>query len=158
MFQCDDIRDYIIQFWPSDDEDMCSKHVEAWNKLIIKFSASRWLILRNILRCTVSKTLKYNCMFLIRCYILSSKNYMFRPVVAIIRFYHSTHLRLFYTIRVAACLVGRSQHQNPSNLITVQQDATYSVYYISVGSCTCFGCWQSSSGARTTVITASGID
>ena len=27
-----------------------------------------------------------------------------------------------------------------SNLITVKQDATYSVYYISVGSCTCFGC------------------
>jgi len=26
------------------------------------------------------------------------------------------------------------------NLITVQQDATYSVYYISVGSSTCFGC------------------
>ena len=26
---------------------MCSKHVEAWNKLIIKFSASSWLILRN---------------------------------------------------------------------------------------------------------------
>ena len=25
-------------------------------------------------------------------------------------------------------------------LITVQQDATYSVYYISVGSSTCFGC------------------
>ena len=24
---------------------------------------------------------------------------MFRPVVAVIRFYHSTHLRLFYTIR-----------------------------------------------------------
>ena len=30
-----------------DDEHMCSKHVEAWNKLIIKFSASSWLILRN---------------------------------------------------------------------------------------------------------------
>ena len=43
----------------------------------------------------------------------TSKNYMFRPVVAIIRFYHSTHLRLFYTIRVAACLMRRSQHQNP---------------------------------------------
>ena len=28
-----------------------------------------------------------------------------------------------------------------SNLITVQQDAAYSVYYISVGSSTCFGCW-----------------
>ena len=26
---------------------MCSKHVEAWNELIIKFSASRWLILIN---------------------------------------------------------------------------------------------------------------
>jgi hypothetical protein len=45
-----------------------------------------------------------------------------------------------------------------SNLITVQQDATYSVNYISVGSSTCFGCWHTSSGARTTVTTASGID
>ena len=27
-----------------------------------------------------------------------------------------------------------------SNLITVQQDATYSVYYISVDSSKCFGC------------------
>ena len=27
-----------------------------------------------------------------------------------------------------------------SNLLTVQQDATHSVYYISVGSSTCFGC------------------
>ena len=26
---------------------MCSKHVEAWNKLIIKFSASSWSVLRN---------------------------------------------------------------------------------------------------------------
>jgi len=43
-----------------------------------------------------------------------------------------------------------------SNLITVQQDATYSVYYINVGSSTCFGCWHPSSGARTTVITTSG--
>jgi len=41
---------------------------------------------------------------------LNKKNYMFRPVVVVIRFYHSTHLRLFYTIRVAACLMRRSQH------------------------------------------------
>jgi len=34
----------------------------------------------------------------------------------------------------------------------------YSVYYISVGSSTCFGCWHPSSGAGTAVITASGID
>ena len=47
--------------------------------------------------------------------------------------------------------------ENPF-LIIVQQDATYSVYYISVGSSTCFGCRHPSSGARTTVITASGID
>ena len=44
------------------------------------------------------------------------------------------------------------------NLMTVQPDATYSVYYISVGSSTCFGCWHPPSGARTTVITASGIN
>ena len=25
-----------MQFWPPDDEHMCSKHVEAWNKLIVK--------------------------------------------------------------------------------------------------------------------------
>jgi len=42
--------------------------------------------------------------------------------------------------------------------IIVQQDATYSVYYISVGSSTCLGCRHPSSGAQTTVITTSGID
>ena len=47
MFQCDDTRDCIIQFCPPDDEHMCSKHVEVWNKLIITFSASSWLILIN---------------------------------------------------------------------------------------------------------------
>ena len=45
-YRCDDTRCCIIKFWPPDDEHMCSKHVEAWNKLIIKFSASSWLILR----------------------------------------------------------------------------------------------------------------
>ena len=35
-----------MQFWPPDDEHMCSKYVEAWNKLIVKqkFCASSWLI------------------------------------------------------------------------------------------------------------------
>jgi len=39
-------RDGHVQFWPPDDEHMCSKHVEAWNKLIVKqkFCASSWLI------------------------------------------------------------------------------------------------------------------
>ena len=35
---------------------------------------------------------------------------------------------------------------------------TYSVYCISVGCYTYFGCWHPSSGAGTAVITASGID
>ena len=35
------------KFCPPDDEHMCSKHVEVWNKLIIKFSATSWLILIN---------------------------------------------------------------------------------------------------------------
>ena len=43
-----------------------------------------------------------------------------------------------------------------SNLITVQKVATYSVYYISVGSSTGFGCLHPSSGAGTAVIAASG--
>jgi len=35
-----------MQFWPPDDEHMCSKHVETWNKLIVKqkFCASSRLI------------------------------------------------------------------------------------------------------------------
>ena len=58
-----------------------------------------------------------------------------------------------YTISVF--YIHGSVHRE-SNLITAQQDATYSVYYISVGSSTCFGCLHPSSGAHTTVITASG--
>ena len=59
-YRSDDTRGCLMQFWPH-DEHMCSKHVEAWNKLIVKqkFRASSWLITKiNILRCTVSKTSK----------------------------------------------------------------------------------------------------
>jgi len=59
--RCDDTRCCIIQFWLPDDQHMCSKHVVAWNKLIVKqkFCASSWLITEiNILRFTVSKTSK----------------------------------------------------------------------------------------------------
>ena len=45
-----------------------------------------------------------------------------------------------------------------TNLTIFQLDATYSVYYITVGSSTCFGCRHPSTGAGTAVITASGID
>jgi len=45
-YRPDYTRGCLIQFWPPDDEHMCSKHVEAWNKLIVKqkFCASSWLI------------------------------------------------------------------------------------------------------------------
>jgi len=69
-YTCDDTRDCVMQFWPLDDELMCSKHVEAWNKLIVKrkFCASSWLITEiNILSCTVSKTSKSVILYLFRC-------------------------------------------------------------------------------------------
>jgi len=31
-YRCGDTRGCVVQFWPPDDEHMCSKHVEAWNK------------------------------------------------------------------------------------------------------------------------------
>ena len=31
-YRCDDTRGCVVQFWPPDDEHMCSKHVETWNK------------------------------------------------------------------------------------------------------------------------------
>ena len=65
-YRCDDTRGCVMQFWPPDDEHMCSKHVEAWNKLIVKqkFFISNWLITEiNMLICTVSKTSKSLYMF-----------------------------------------------------------------------------------------------
>jgi len=35
-YKCDDTRGCVMQFWPPDDEHISSKHVEAWNKLIVK--------------------------------------------------------------------------------------------------------------------------
>ena len=35
-YRCDDTRGCIMQFWPPDDEHMCSKHVKAWNKTYLK--------------------------------------------------------------------------------------------------------------------------
>ena len=31
-YRCDDTRGCVMQFWPTDDEHICSKLVEAWNK------------------------------------------------------------------------------------------------------------------------------
>jgi len=61
-YRSDDTRGCVMQFLPPDDEHMCSKHVEAWNILIVKqtFCVSSWLITEiNILWCTVSKTSEF---------------------------------------------------------------------------------------------------
>ena len=72
-YRCDDTRDCIIQFCPPDDEHMCSKHVEAWNKIIIKFSASSWLILENkYTQMHSQQNIKKKCTFVSR--LLSSNN------------------------------------------------------------------------------------
>jgi len=66
MSACDETRGCVMQFWPPDDEHMCSKHVEAWNKLTVKqkYCASSWLNTEiNILRCKVNKTSKQWTMF-----------------------------------------------------------------------------------------------
>ena len=55
-----------------------------------------------------------------------------------------------------AFYVHGSVHRE-SNLKLSNKMWLYSVYYISVGSTTCLGCWHPSSGAGTAVITASGI-
>jgi len=60
-YRCGDTRGCVMQFWPPDDEHMSSKHIQAWDKLIVKqkFCASSWLITEIImLRYTVSKTSK----------------------------------------------------------------------------------------------------
>ena len=45
-YRYDDTRGCVMKFWLPDDEHMCSKHVEEWNKLILKqkFCESSWLI------------------------------------------------------------------------------------------------------------------
>ena len=45
-YRFDDTRSCVMQFWLPDDEHICSKHVEAWNKLTVKQKccASSWLI------------------------------------------------------------------------------------------------------------------
>jgi hypothetical protein len=62
LYRCDDFRGCVMQFWPPDDEHMCSKHVEARNKLTVKqkLCASSWLITEiNIKKNCYSKFVKW---------------------------------------------------------------------------------------------------
>jgi len=56
LYVCDDTRGCVMQFWPPDDDHMCSKHVQAWNKLIVKQNVcvSSWLITEINITCTPS--------------------------------------------------------------------------------------------------------
>ena len=60
---CDDTRGCVMQFWPPDDEHMCSKNVEAWNKLNVnqKRSASSWLITEKITLIYCLEPATYRC-------------------------------------------------------------------------------------------------
>ena len=64
-YRCDDTRGCVMQFWPPDDEHMCSKLVEARNKLIVKqkFCASSWLITEIITVWVVSALYLTLCLF-----------------------------------------------------------------------------------------------
>jgi len=107
-YKCDDTRCCVMQFWLPDDEHICSKHVAAWNKLIVKqkFCASSWLITEiNILRCTVSETSifanisihKLMILLSVQCswtYVDSSSTPQFRNVVVVLAAATSTILRL----------------------------------------------------------------
>ena len=69
-YKYDDTRDCIIQFCPPDNEHMCSKHVEAWNKLIIKFSASGCFILNKYIEMHGQQNIKtsYLCFYVSQLY------------------------------------------------------------------------------------------
>jgi len=77
-YRCDDTIGCVMQFWTPDDDHMCSKHVEAWNKLIVKQKCctSSWLITEiSILRYTVSKTSKNIKLLSLLCYWFATKPY-----------------------------------------------------------------------------------
>jgi len=68
-YRCDDTRGCVMQFWPPDDEHMCSKHVDEWNKLVVKqkFCASSWLITEiNVDECTKYIKIKNLCIKLVK--------------------------------------------------------------------------------------------
>ena len=86
--------------------------------------------------------------------IQTSQLMLYREIIAVCSEIHTKHINTLCGQNVELVYVKpgctRSNHwtflyihgsvHRESNLIIVQQAATYSVYYISVGSSTCFGC------------------
>jgi len=73
-YRFDDTRSCAMQIWPPDDEHMCSKHVEAWNKLIVKqrFCESSWLFAEikslNVLTIISLWYMRHVSAIIMRCY------------------------------------------------------------------------------------------
>jgi len=137
-YMCDDTRGCVMQFWPPDDEHMCSKHVEAWNKLIVKqkFCASSRLITEiNIWRDVTSNSLLW-------------KGYEENID------YPTSWRRVLEENKQ----IIRRKKRSTLILVIAQQDATQSSLFIILQvHSTCFGCQPRPSwGVHKTVTTASG--
>jgi len=63
-YRCDDTRGCLMQFWPPDDEHMCSKHVEAWRRGR-HFGAETWSN-----GCLIWRILCYVSLYFLQCILL----------------------------------------------------------------------------------------
>jgi len=92
-------------------EHTCSKHVEAWNSLIVKqkFCASSWLITEiDILRCTVSETSKMKT-----C--LPHRFLCIFPIACCLNWYASVAIKSFLYCRMSLNeLVTQTHHRHGS--------------------------------------------
>ena len=133
-YGCDETRGCVMQFWPPDDEHMCSKHVEAWNKLIVKqkFCASNWLIAEiNILRCKVSKTS-------IHYTLLTGKEllflWQFRNLVSAKRTFRNSQLRRRYLLQGTVSLC-RWKYRRAKNRFWQKAKRCYKDKYLNIPHC-----------------------
>jgi len=80
LFQCDDTRGCVMQFWPPDDEYMCSKHVEAWNKLTVKqkFCAWSWSVTEINNYSCVYNTLPSKTLRMMKCFVYYEQKVSFK--------------------------------------------------------------------------------
>ena len=125
------------------DEHMCSKHVEAWNILIVKatFCASIWLITEtDILRCTVSKTSKKKKTG--ETYHKNPEHCLLTTKTAIPASFSSICKYRLSTFIKSSNIYPHSQTYN-------QEDATFHNLFISLRRSTCFRrFFRPSSGAQ----------
>ena len=94
-----DALNFIISLFQASTcfEHMCSKHVEAWNKFIIKFSASSWLMLNKYIEMHGQQYIKIT----MRCFSksFSTREFAFKLIT------HNLHNIICYETHcfVSAC-------------------------------------------------------